>query len=123
MGLLSMATTPTQRSLKHLRDQGYLCGITEHWNSFIKRRQDLFGFIDIVAISPTESGVLAIQTTSGSNVSARLNKILENEYSQAWLKAGNRIVIHGWAKRGPRGKRKVWTVRELEVKTDSYSGD
>lgn len=116
-----MATSPTQRSLKHLRDQGYTCAITEHWNSFIKRRQDLFGFIDLVAIHKDHPGVMAIQTTSGSNVAARIEKILGVEESRTWLEAGNRLVVHGWAKRGARGKRKLWTVREVEIKLDSYT--
>lgn len=32
-----------------------------------------------------------------------------------WLAAGNRIVVHGWKKSGPRGARKVWNCRELEI--------
>jgi hypothetical protein len=24
-------------------------------------------------------------------------------------------VVHGWAKRGPRGRRKVWELREVQI--------
>ena len=27
---------------------------------------------------------------------------------RTWLQANNRFEIHGWGKRGPRGKRKLW---------------
>lgn len=105
-------TSPTQRSLAMLRKQGYRVAITEHWNSFVKRRSDLFGFLDLVAIAPSMIGV---QTTSGSNVSARVTKILELDAAREWLEAGHRIIVHGWAKRGERGAVKRWTCREIEV--------
>jgi hypothetical protein len=41
-----MATSPTQLSLKKLREEGYTVAVVEHWNSFARIRQDLFGFID-----------------------------------------------------------------------------
>ena len=91
-----MKTSPTQRTLKKLRDEGYVCAIVEHWNQWAKIRQDLFGFIDIVAIKDTET--LGVQTTSGSNTNARVNKILENKYYPLVKKAGWKIVVHGWRK-------------------------
>ena len=38
--------TPTQRTLKHMRERGYTCQVVEHWNPFARIRQDLYGFID-----------------------------------------------------------------------------
>lgn len=105
-------TTPTQRSLRLLRAQGYRVAITEHWNSFVKRRQDLFGFIDLLAI---DAPMMAIQTTSGTNVSARVAKILESDAAREWIEAGHRIIVHGWAKRGHRGAVKRWECREVEI--------
>lgn len=108
-----MSTSPTQRSLAHLRKLGYQCGITEHWNSFVKRRQDLFGCIDIVALG--EGTITGVQTTSSDNVAARRDKILAEPRMRAWLKAGGLLVVHGWAVQGARGKRKVWTLREVPI--------
>lgn len=88
--------TPTQRSLKHLRDQGYFCWIVEHWDHFARKRKDLWGFADILALRDGE--VLAVQTTSGSNVAARVRKISEHENVGAVRKAGIRIAAHGWRK-------------------------
>ena len=107
-------SSPTQRSLAKLRkEQWPLVQITEHWNSFAHVRNDLFGFIDVLAVRGDV--MLAIQTTSGSNVAARFAKIQSLPSVVYWLQCGARLVIHGWAKRGPRGKAKRWSCREVEI--------
>lgn len=111
--------SPTQRSLAHLRSHGFTVGITEHWNSFVHRRQDLFGFIDLIGVHP-DFGVLAVQTTSGSNLAARRTKILAEPRALSWLKAGGKIVIHGWRKIGARGKRKIWELRAENIVTGDF---
>jgi carbonic anhydrase len=103
-----MATSPTQRSLKHLRDQGYTVAIVEHWNGFVNKRFDLFGFIDLLALRGDET--LAVQTTSYSNVSARVKKITNHENVAAVRDAGWSIHIHGWHKVG-----RFWQVREVDL--------
>lgn len=104
-----------QRSLKHLKAQGYTCQIVEKWNPWAKIRQDLFGIIDLVAIKDGQKGVLGIQTTSGANHSARVNKALVEPNLALWKASGNRFVVQSWAKRGARGQRKVWELREQEL--------
>lgn len=109
--------SPTQRSLKKLRAEGWLVAITERWNPWSKTRQDLFGFVDLLAVRGDET--LAVQTTSGSNVSARLEKIHSTQAASLWLESPSRkIVIHGWRKIGSRGKRKMWDCREVTVETN-----
>jgi hypothetical protein len=100
--------TPTQRSLKHLRDNGYRAEVVERFNSFTKRRHDLFGIADIVAIRENE--VLLVQTTSGSNVAARVTKIAESEATPDIRKAGMGIIVHGWRK----SARNRWVLREVD---------
>jgi hypothetical protein len=100
--------SPTQRTLKHMRDLGYLAAITEHWNSFARIRQDLFGFVDVLCLGNGET--VAVQCTSGSNVSARVTKIAESEATPEMRKAGWRIVVHGW-RRNAQGK---WVLREVD---------
>ena len=90
--------SPTELSLDYLRKKGYSVAITEHWNPFGKVRQDLFGIIDLVAIKAGEVGVLGIQTTSKSNISARVAKAKNNKDLLVWYKAGNNFIIHGWEK-------------------------
>jgi len=90
--------SPTQRTLRELRSRGALVGITEHWNSFAKIRQDLFGFCDLVVIFPGRAGITAIQCTSGANHAARKKKILQNTIAPGFLKAGNTIEVWSWRK-------------------------
>jgi hypothetical protein len=96
--------SPTQRTLKYLRELGYNAAVTEHWNQFARIRQDLFGFVDVLAIRQGET--LAVQCTSNTNVSARLNKIADHENTPWLRKAGWRIEVHGWTK-GKRGAPRV----------------
>ena len=42
-------TSPTQRTLKRLRDLGYLAEVVERWNPHAKVRNDLFGFGDVMS--------------------------------------------------------------------------
>lgn len=96
--------TPTQLSLNLLRKEGYLVAVVEKWNWVVKIRQDLFGFIDIIAIKEGET--VGVQTTSIAGVSARRKKILEHENFSRILSAGWRIELHGWKKRKNRWETK-----------------
>ncbi len=106
----SSGPSPTSRTLKLLKSEGKVVDVSEKWNSFTCQRKDLFGFIDIVAL---EDGITwGIQCTSTGNVAARIKKICNEcrETAFAWLKAGNRIEVIGWSKKGEKGKRKLWTA-------------
>lgn len=103
-------SSPTARSTKYLTDRGYMVGMVERYNSFTKRKNDLFGFIDLLAVGDGQT--IGVQVTSGANHAARRTKILAEPRAKLWLAASNRILIHSWDKQGPRGKRKVWTLRE-----------
>ena len=100
--------TPTQRSLAHLRAAGWQVAIVEHWNPFARIRQDLFGVLDLLAVR--DGVTLGVQTTSGSNVSARVRKIAESETVPALRKAGWLLHVHGWRK-GANGR---WALREVD---------
>lgn len=101
-------TSPTQRSKKYLQDLGYAVVIVERWNPFAKIRQDMFGFIDLLAIKTGET--LAVQTTSGSNVSARVEKITNHENVDLVRDAGWKIHVHGWRK-----LKSGWQVRIVDL--------
>lgn len=108
-------TSPTQRSLAALRERGMLAEVVERWNPYTRKRKDLFGFVDIVAVLASTGDPFFVQTTSGANLAARRDKIIglaaEFPAVAALIRTG-RVVLHGWSKRGPRGKRKTWTLRE-----------
>lgn len=91
------------------------------------RKHDLFNFADLIAVN--ETGIIYIQTTSWSNVSARKRKILEEETGSGqyaipirqvvgWLLLNEnaRVLVEGW-KLDPKTNRYVcreeWITREL----------
>lgn len=95
--------------------------VTERWNPHVPMpggkfgiRQDLWGWVDMLALDPATGYLYAVQTTSGSNVSKRIDKIQAWPHLAAFL-LRHRAVVHGWSKRGERGKRKLWACREVEV--------
>lgn len=96
-----MATSPTKLTLDKLRADGWpLVEVTEKWNPHARIRQDMFGFVDVIAIGP--KGTLAVQTTSATNVAARVRKIAEHPNVGAVREAGWSIIVHGWAKKSGR---------------------
>jgi hypothetical protein len=54
---------------------------------------------------------LLVQATVGSCHAARVAKAIAAPALSVWLLASGRFEIWSWAKRGPRGKAKVWTCR------------
>jgi hypothetical protein len=94
-----MAISPTQLSLKKIREEGYVVvQVVEYWNAFARRRIDLYGFIDILAIK--NGHVLAVQTTTVGNMGARIKKIANHENVGEVRKANWTIHVHGWHKPG-----------------------
>lgn len=103
-----MSGSPTQRTLAELRKRGYpLVQVVERWNPFAHVRQDLFGIIDVVAVG---DDIVGVQATSASNVSSRVAKVTESEALPVLRKAGIRVLVHGWSKRGNR-----WVLREVDL--------
>ena len=128
--------SPTQRTLRALREQGRVCAIVEHWNAFggpvvdgkrVGHRIDLFGILDIISLDP-QRGVVGIQST-GTGFSAHLKKLTEERHQECcdWLSTpGTRLELWGWRKikvvRG--GKAMRWTPRVLELKLEDFmAGD
>jgi len=111
-------TSPTQLSLKKLRKSGYMCAIVEKYNHFVKIRQDLFGFIDILAVHPNKKEILGIQacTDTGGHMSKHKMKVKNNKKLNIWLKSGGMFEIWAWAKKGKKGKRKLWVLRTAKLK-------
>jgi carbonic anhydrase len=103
-----MASSPTQLSLKKLRDEGWLAEVVERFVPGANIRKDLWGWTDIVALKDGET--LAVQTTSYSNMSARVNKIAESETVAEVRKAGWSIHVHGWKK---INNRWVCTIKDI----------
>lgn len=103
----SKGKSPTQRSLEHWRGEGYLCAVVERWNPHARIRQDLYGFIDVLAIKGDD--IVGIQATA-QGVSSRVHKITEHENFPVVI-AAMRIVVDGWRKNS-KGR---WIRREIEL--------
>jgi len=108
--------SPTQHTLKALRKAGWTCAIVEKWNAHIMIRQDLFGFIDILALRGPET--LAVQTTDASSVSKRVDKILESPNLAPVLTAGWRVEVHGWKR--PTKTLPKWRQRIVPITANSH---
>lgn len=96
----------TEKSLRKLRDMGYLATVVEKWNVHARVRQDLFGIIDILAIGDDET--LGVQATSSSNHASRVTKLLNHKATNNWLLAGNDLQVWSWKK---NEDRRTWTLR------------
>lgn len=104
----SKSTAPdfNQRTKDLLHERGFLVVRTETYNAFAQRKNDLMGFADQLAIKAGEPAV-CVQITGVSNMSSRRNKIRDSKLAQTWLQTGNKILLIGWQKIGPR-----WQARE-----------
>lgn len=110
--------SPTARTLKKLRDEGWEAGVVEKWNHHTKIRQDYLGCIDIIAVRGEET--LAVQACAVSGQSARMKKASATPGAAAWLAGGTRrFEVWGWGKRLLKrgGKALRWhvTIRPVEL--------
>jgi hypothetical protein len=112
------------RSMKWLRDRGFICCRVEQRLFMPKAKfpvtRDAFGFGDLLA-AKRYFGTILVQVTSRGNALARIKKITqppkegdENvlELATRWLEAEGSIYVHGWVKRGrpPRWKMVAWRI-------------
>ncbi len=103
-------TGPVERSLRWYRKQGWYAYSVSRYVPQAKRTIDFAGFADIIAYSPALACIVACQATTTANQAARVSKILALDSASAWWKAGGDIQVHGWARKGLKGKRKLWQV-------------
>ena len=122
-----MASLNLQRSKQKLEDEGWFVWIVEVWLAWGHVRRDMFNMMDLAAIKSDVKGVTGVQCC-GEDVQEHIRKLLEgytdskgkaisaNIYLKPWLEAGNTFFIWAWRKRGESGKRKVWTLRQIEFR-------
>lgn len=105
-------SSPTARTLKLLRDEGYTVGVTERWIPQARKRADLWGFADLAAIHPAHRGVLLVQATSASNHASRRTKLLALPSFELAKQVGCRVQVISWRK---AAATKRWTPRIEEL--------
>jgi len=108
--------------------KGILHDVCEKWIPNPKHpgggfRKDLFGFIDIIAL--TEDGIMAVQST-GSDFAGHMRKITYDKAFEvaAWLRCpGTSLMLIGWRKvkkvRG--GKQMIWKPRIAMINLDNLN--
>lgn len=109
--------SPTQRTLRALRDQGMRCGIVERYVAKAGpygKKFDLFGIIDIICLDPVR-GVIGVQST-GTGFRDHFLKMTEEHGQETldWIRTpGTVLQLWGWrkvkVKRG--GKAMVYEPR------------
>ena len=92
-----------------MRERGFHAEVVERWIPGANVRRDLFGFVDVLCLGDT-GDIVGVQSTSASNISARIAKISESPLVGRVRQAGIRIFVHGWKK--VKGR---WQVREVDI--------
>lgn len=117
-----MSLSPTQRTMKLLRDQGQICWIVERFISQAGphgKRIDLFNIIDIIAL--TADSTLGIQSC-GQDFAAHLEKLTVEMADETitWLSGPRELHLYGWRKvkhkRGGTAMR--WRPRVAVISLD-----
>lgn len=110
--------------MRELKNQGRICAIVEKWNAYVGPhgvRQDLFGFLDIIALDP-QRGVVGIQSC-GQSFASHYRKITEEKSPEVyeWLRTpGAHLELWGWrkckVKRGGKAERWMPRVQIITLK-------
>jgi len=102
-------TSPLQRSKAQLEAEGWLVAIVEHWNSFARVRQDLWGWADLLCLKGDQ--VIAVQVCCRGDVAKRARKIGESSTIDRVRQAGIGVRVHGWGRMADGRVR----LREVDV--------
>lgn len=113
---------PDARTKAWLIEQGFKPWRVEVWNSFSRKKYDLFWIADYVGLPKLNSpwrgktALLGVQVTGASGRSAHRNALLheapKKQMLKRWLYNGLLFEIHSWQKETihGRGKRKDWVL-------------
>ena len=93
--------TPTQRSLKALREAGWIVDVCERFIPGAGVRRDLFNVADLCAIRQGEKPLLVQVTSTG--VAERVRKIQAHPQLDTLCSCFT-IEVHGWRKSAKNGR-------------------
>lgn len=118
------------RTIKQLKDQGITAKSVEKYNPYVGIRQDLFGFIDLIALDHNR-GVIGIQVCSHGELNAHNEKFwnLRPEVTD-WLKTpGTHLEMWGWRKlkrrlkSGKIGNSYIWEAEIIEYDLEYFTNE
>lgn len=98
-----------RKTLDLYKSRGYLVERTETYDPALKRKRDLFGCVDGLAVGHGET--VALQATSWDNTASRAKKMAGSGLLREAARSGWRAVVVGWRK-GASGR---WEHKEAEV--------
>ena len=110
-----MALTPDQLTRKYWGDKGYLPVRVEKWVLYPQpRRSDFLGTFDYLCLGTNE--IIAVQTTTLTNFSARKRKMLGSKALGIWFKTGQKSILQVWGKKSGRWYDKTveFTMKDWE---------
>jgi hypothetical protein len=107
-----MSTSPTSRSLRLLRREGWTPSVVERWLPYARVRSDCLGFADVLAVREDVAGVLFIQACAGGDASKRVRKLLGVQAVRVALLAGNQVEVWAWRK---SAKTNRWSCRRQPI--------
>lgn len=130
---ITVAETPTRRTLKRLRELGYLADVWERRvpnmaaglcggckRPKLSRLLDGFGIVDVVAVR--EGEMLLVQCTSSSNQASRVSKALSTGALPMLLSVlGVRFEVWGWKKYARRVERRAWRETRQEIRLGDFN--
>lgn len=100
-----MAVNLNPYTKKYLEKQGFTVEKTENYNYFTKRRSDLLGVGDFLALNGED--LLLVQVTDHTSGDKHKKKIEKSDKLKLWISAGGSFVMHLWKKRNNR-----WLIAE-----------
>jgi hypothetical protein len=121
----------TERTLKELRNAGFLAAVVEKWIRFGKQqesngsrgiRRDLFGIGDVLGVLGDRT--LLVQVCGDTGLTEHLEKIKGTDSLRGWLEGPREFEVWAWGKRSPRGTKLVrWRYRRFRLVMCSPDGD
>jgi len=108
--------SPTARTLVRLRQLGFLADVCERYLAAVRRKRDLFGVADVVAVHPRDRLVLLVQATSRAHVSDRLARVRQRPETEQLLRAGVLVEVWGWHRVGGR-----WMVHRVALRGEDLA--
>lgn len=106
----------SQRTKTYMQDIGWEIDKVEYWNTFARKRKDLYGFGDFLAFC--DEGTVIVQCSDHTSHSKRRNKILALDIARKWIRRSDRhIWIITWRPKEV-GRKKIWIAR-VEIITEA----
>lgn len=111
-----------ERTLYRLRNAEWTAQKVEYWNDYARRRIDLFGSIDVVAVREGRP-ILAVQVCLQNDYHKNRDKSLDNDTLKLWVTAGGVFEVWAWSKRKVKrgGKAHRWHVTKYRLR-QSHAG-